>query len=151
MTGKTIKITVHPTGGKGRPLSVEDAMSQILDIVQLLEAPARGRESAARYSWAVVSASTNSPLTIEVAPFGSETNTYAWMAAADEDIAVASDGLINVFEGKVIPTWLDAKSTYALKRVAKRNTNGIGVTEINFDDAPPCCWIERGPKMRWRY
>jgi hypothetical protein len=131
---QTITITIHPSGGKGRPLSVEDAMNQILDVVHLLEVPARVHDASARYEWAVVGATTNSPLQVTVAPYGSVENSTAWIAAATEDIDLATNGLIDVFENSAIPLWLDAKATNALKRLAKRNTNGLGVTEIISGD-----------------
>ena len=53
-----IKITVRPSGSHPDVLTIEDAMSHVLDIFEMLK-------STPGVEWKLVYASTNSPLQIE--------------------------------------------------------------------------------------
>lgn len=130
-TKKTVKVTIHPSGGKGRPLSVQDAMNQILDVVDLLRAPKRARTDGVDYKWEIVSASTNSPMTIEIAPFGVG-DFDAITAGAIGDAHAAQDGLARVTGGEGLPEWADSDALVAIRKISKRNMSGVGITELQI-------------------
>lgn len=128
-----LKIVVHPSGGKGRPLTVDDAMSQILDVVSLIEAQGDSRAKGEKFKWVLIGASTNSPLTIDISAEGDPNQLDAWAAQAAEDIEDVTRTLHMMSEEKTVPSWLPGKSIKTAKRLLKRNLNGISVTEIRTD------------------
>jgi len=129
----TLKIVVHPSGGKGRPLTVDDAMSQILDVVALIEAQGDSRLRGEKFKWVLVGASTNSPLTVDISVEGDPSQSDIWAAHAADDIEDVTRTLHMMSEEKTVPSWLPGKSIKAAKRLLKRNLNGISVTEIRAD------------------
>lgn len=129
----TLKIVVHPSGGKGRPLTVDDAMSQILDVMALIEARGDSRLKGEKFKWVLVGASTNSPLTVDISVEGDPSQSHIWAAHAADDIEDVTRTLHMMAEEKTVPSWLPGKSIKTAKRLLKRNLNGISVTEIRAD------------------
>lgn len=132
---RRISITIQPSGGKERVLTVEDAMRQILDIIEVLVSPSRLREGRMDVSWGLVKASTNSPLNVEIAPFGKEQSILPpdELAIVYQDAEIAAEGIVSIIEDRSLPQWLDKAAGEAAKRVAKRNLNGIGLTQLSGD------------------
>ncbi|WP_299440624.1 hypothetical protein [uncultured Rhodospira sp.] len=128
---KSYVFVVQPSGGKTKPLAIDDAMHQILDLVEWLRAPARARGNVCRYTWVLKAATTNSPLTVEIAPEATEEGTDV-SGEADADFARASDAMRGLL-GDIntgIPDWLDRKGLVVGKRILQRHQERIGLTRV---------------------
>lgn len=124
-------FVVQPSGGKTKPLSVDDAMHQILDLVDWLRAPARASGSDGRYNWVLKTATTNSPLMVEIAPEATEEGMDV-SAEADADFVQAFDAMNALLSNNNsrIPKWLDRKGLAVGKRILQRNQERIGLTRV---------------------
>lgn len=135
MAPETITVTIRSSAGENAPLTVDDAMRQLLDIFQLLEAA--GGDDAALIVWQLVEISMNSPLHataravakvpgIEVEPIARREK--AAVAHSIEDLVVRAE----------VSDWMDDSTRKRAKTLFARNANGIGRTDIQFyEDAPP--------------
>jgi hypothetical protein len=130
---KSLSITVHPSALEGEYLTVADAMSQVLDLAEalaLLEAPDKRQRKVV---WHLTEAHTNSPpLTVTMGAFSADPAVSA-DADAERSSALFEEALTNLLHGNM-PDWLDHELAAPIKRVLKRNLNGIGRTVIQVGD-----------------
>jgi hypothetical protein len=120
-----IKITVRASGAHPDVLTIEDAMSQVLDIFEMLENNAPG------VRWKLVSASTNSPLSIEAEATSFEPSVDVTVVARAQKQHFERN-FREVIRGELPP---DPKfRTAAAKRVLARNLNGVGATTIDLEN-----------------
>lgn len=124
-----IKFVIHPSSGEHAMLSVEDAVRQILDIVKLASAEAADEE---KLDWQLIYATTNSPLSIEVEAFGKEGGNID--AVAQYAKASFAKKLLEIDDGHIPEAWASGPLNAHAKALFKRNTNGIGLTDIIFTD-----------------
>lgn len=123
---QTVSFTIHPSPLDGELLTVSDAMRQVLDLVEALEKIEGGER---KIVWRLSEAHTNSP------PF----TVTAMATAAQPSMAIGTEAarvtrlfasaMDELLLGKS-PQWLDAEVTAPLKRIMKRNLNGISQTDI---------------------
>ena len=126
---KSYIFMVQPSGGETRPLTVDDAMHQVLDLVDWLCASAKASETDGSYRWVLKKATTNTPLTIEIEP---ETTVPDFIPEkqADEDFERAVIGLREIIDDGGIPRWLDKTGLDVGKRLLRRNMSGVGLTKV---------------------
>lgn len=118
-------ITVLPSAEHPDYLTIQDAMLQIADLFALLKGEG--------VDWKLVSASTNSPFTAVGEMVAPQNAPAALLASAQLSMDEAYQGLTDVLAGEEPRADLDLP---LLKRVLARNLNGVGLTEISFDDRP---------------
>ena len=108
-------------------------MYQVLDMVGALEGIEADDESERKIEWRLTEAHTNSP------PFTVVAEAYS----KDPQLSVDTEAVrvTNLYGGAVrelldgkSPRWLHGAAATHLRRALKRNTNGIGHTEIRIDD-----------------
>ncbi|WP_315741835.1 hypothetical protein [Bradyrhizobium sp. SZCCHNR1075] len=123
------KVTVTISASSAHPdvLTIEDAMRQVLDIFDLLAAGDTAVE------WRLSSATTNSPLHIEAEAVSFEPAVDITVVARAQKQVVA-DGLREIADGHIPDTW-DDKRVKIAKRLYERNLNGIGSTDIDFQQS----------------
>lgn len=128
---KSYVLVVQPSGGKNRPLDVDDAMQQILDLIEWLRASARSAGHDTEYRWILKNASTNSPLAVEIEPEPAEENRDIDGIVA-EDFKRAHGGMESLLGESAtgIPAWLDKKGLEAGKRIFSRGRERIGLTRV---------------------
>lgn len=131
MAGK-LTVTVYPSGTDSTDLTVSDALHQILDLINLLTS-AEQAEGGEQIVWRLKSASTNTPFRLEAEPTGRDPSVSVAFQARRAGTAVrtALDALAN---GRVETDWLDEGSIRTAKRFFERNTNGVGRTDILFEE-----------------
>jgi hypothetical protein len=122
-----VTVTVSASGAHPDVLTVEDAMRQVLDIFELLN----GVDSAVE--WRLASATTNSPFHVEGEAVSFETAVDITVVARTQKQVVA-DGLREIAEGHIPHDWDDKRIKIA-KRVYERNLNGVGSTDIDFQQS----------------
>ena len=99
-------------------------MRQVLDIFEMLENNAPGVQ------WKLISASTNSPLSIEAEATSFEPSVDVTVVARAQKQHFVRN-FREVVRGELPP---DPKfKTAAAKRVLVRNTNGVGITDIDLE------------------
>ena len=129
-------MTVHPAPLAGEHLTVSDALSQMLDLVDALERSEAVDAADRRVVWRLTEAHTNSPpFTVVVEPYPRQTDMSVALEANRIATVFASD-FRALLQGQ--PTDLmtiDAQEPIA--RVLDRNLNGIGRTDIQIDDDEP--------------
>ncbi len=124
-----VRITVHPSLSHPDILTVPDAMRQVLDIFELLSA-GEGR----RIVWALVSASTNTPLTVEGEAKSLDSNVDI-VAVGSAQKAAFYRNISIIREGGIPNEWIfDPEYFRTVKRIMVRSTNGIGETNIVLSD-----------------
>jgi hypothetical protein len=128
------KITVTlDAPGVGMPLAADDAMRQFLDIFEMLKSA--GGDEASPVLWELVGASMNSPITI-VCQAVAKTPGVDIEKIAHREKAVLSQSLSELITTHRVPRWMDGNVRARAKNLFRRNTNGIGRTNIQFDDEP---------------
>ena len=124
-----IKITIHPPQDDSALLSVKDAMEQILDFFALATPDDDIQEG---FGWRLISASTNTPLTVSAEAYGLRGESVDSQAIAMKSIVAAA--IHEIKEGRQPSNWTTGEKNKIAKRIAKRNINGIAKTEIFLDD-----------------
>ncbi len=127
---ETIVITIHPSVDDSEPVRALEALEQGADVLRLLDAVGRLHHTGgAPPLWRLVRASTNSPLTLEVA-----VDESADLADIDLYIRETRNELVDSLEGLaekgVLPTWLNEEVLPIARNIFSRSRNGLGALEI---------------------
>jgi hypothetical protein len=122
-----IKITVHPSGAHPDVLTVQDAMRQVLDIFEMLE-------SSPGVQWRIISASTNSPFSVEVEAVSLEPSVDVSVVARAQKQSLAKT-FREITHGK-LPSDPEFR-VRPTRRLFSRNLNGVGATDIDFETGEP--------------
>lgn len=130
-----VKIKIQPSGGVSTSLTVEDAMQQVLDYMDMLRAADLSKPSE-KIIWRLESASTNSPLEVTAFATGYDPSIAIGLQARQSAERV-SNSIETLEKGGSIPDWMDDTTVHTAERFLKRNMNGIGRTDIAINDAPP--------------
>ena len=129
----SVSITIYPSDLGAEYLSVSDALSQVLDIVEALDAS--GKDETTNVVWRLTEAHTSSPpLSVTIEAFSVDPT----VSVALEGVRIVRDaasGIAELLSGKT-PNRLQPEVAAPLKKVMKRNLNGIGRTVI-FSDVIP--------------
>ena len=128
-------ITIHPAKSDEGMLGVADAMQQVLDLLRLYEQADQGGDEpdGTSYVWRLERASTNSPFTISALAEARDMVTDVAPRVQRAKAAVAS-GLRGLVERNELAPWMGREAMAVARSVFARNQNGIGETEIAFDD-----------------
>lgn len=119
-----VTVTVSASGAHPDVLTVQDAMRQVLDVFELLTA---GDSSV---EWKLSKATTNSPFYAEGEAVSFEPSVDITVVARAQKQFVA-DGMREIADGHVPDGW-DDKRLKTAKRIYERNLNGVGATNIDF-------------------
>jgi len=129
-----VVITIHPTVSDERLLSVADAMQQVLDHIKLFEDAQQAMgDPHSRFEWKLEKASTNTPFTV-VAVAEAVDPAVDISAAVKRVKTDVSHGLRSLMQRGVPPKWMTQGSFATAKSIFARNLNGIGETDIDFDE-----------------
>jgi len=133
------RVTVKVEAPKEHPdvLDIQDAMRQVLDEFTLLTP--EGKDSG-EVVWRLILASANSPLVV---------TAEAVSLHSDVDISLLATAQIKSFaknlrelrDGRMPRAW-SAKKVAIATAVIRRNFNGIGATEVIFDEDEPAIRID---------
>jgi len=132
-----VRIVVRPAPDDDSRLTVEDAMRQVLDAIEVLNAArtaALGSSDAA-FTWKLEKASTNSPFTIEAIADPVRFDA-AIGSLVDKTKALAFETLSTTVKGDPPTHWISREGAGALGRIAARSMNGIASTLVDFYDSP---------------
>ncbi len=137
-----VTIVIEPSAEHGDSLTVEDAMRQVLDFIEVVSAAASD-DVRSKLNWRLAEASTNSPFTATAEAFSSDPewpniDLYARDAKARVHAAFEVVG-----QTGVVPSWLEQKGASQFKGLLKRNLNGIGRTTYKLNDDAPIVVVER--------
>jgi hypothetical protein len=118
-----VRITVVAAATHPDVLSVQDAMRQVLDFFDLLTP-----EDDETFIWNLKMATTNSPLTVEGEAYSTSPSVNASALAAEQAVVI-EDSFRSLSEGRVPTRRLSTRRRETIRRILKRNMNGIGKTE----------------------
>lgn len=133
MSNRSISITIHPSQTEAEYLTVEDAMRQILDMVETLEKSEARSGAERRIVWRLTKAHTNSPpLTVTAEAFPSDPEVSIMYEATRILVHLKEDAerLMSGYS----PKWMGPQAERSFSRVLARNLNGIARTEAQLDD-----------------
>lgn len=120
-----VKVTVRASSAHPDVLTVQDAMRQVLDFFELL-----AKEGEPSVEWRLSKASTNSPFSIEGEAISLHPSVDITVVARAQKLALESS-LRDIVSNRLPNDPLfDIRIA---KRFFERNTNGIGLTEIDFE------------------
>lgn len=132
-----ITIVIEPSDDHGGFLTVQDAMRQVLDFIEVATSAAKD-DARLKFEWRLISATTNSPFTtvaeaVSTDPEWPDVDNDARVAKAAVAAAFAS-----ILEAGTVPDWFDEADEGRVRDLLRRNTNGIAKTIIalNDNDAP---------------
>jgi hypothetical protein len=136
MALERVTITVRSNIGDEGSLTVQDALRQVLDFFDLLIA-AQGDDDGQAVAWHLADISMHSPLTATGEPHALKPGVPVEVIARRGKESVKS-ALRSLSAGSVPPAWMrNREARNKAKNILKRNTNGVGRTDINFDDESP--------------
>lgn len=130
---ETVTIVVYPSGADSDALTVSDAMQQVLDIFALLAKAEAGRIGSEQVVWRLQSASTNSPFTVSAVAVASDPVTVVDRQAQAAKMALG-EGWNGLLSAREKAPWIDTPTEQIVQRVLARSLNGVGRTDIRFDD-----------------
>jgi hypothetical protein len=111
-------------------------MRQVLDVIETLERLEEADGGEKRIVWRLVKAHTNSPpLTVVAQAYGTDPAVSVALEA-DRVTNRYSVSMAELLSGSA-PDWIDEDIAAPIKRILKRNLNGVGLTEIRVDDQSP--------------
>lgn len=132
---KTFSVTVYPDPLAGEFLTVSDALSQVLDMIEALEMAESTSQNERKIVWRLTRAHTNSPpFTLVAEPFPIKPELSIVLEANRVSSLLTSD-VRHLLEGKVDGVIYDAMP--AIKRIIDRNTSAITRTEIVLEGEEP--------------
>ena len=144
---ETVTIVVHPSGVDADALTVSDAMQQVLDIFALLSKAEAQRIGAHQVVWRLESASTNSPFTVSAIAVANDP-----LGIVDHEAHLAKAALEEAWAGLLSARekapWIDRDSEIIVRRILHRSLNGIGRTDIRFNDDTPPVVIDHKAALR---
>ena len=144
MVPEQVTVTIRSSAGGEAPLTVQDAMRQILDFFDLLSAA--GGEDGKAVSWRLVAVSMASPLSATAQAFSDAPGILAEIVARQEKDQL-SQLFHEVTEKGRVPEWMDYVTRVKARAFFNRNLNGIGRTDIKFDEeAPLTVIVERSAR-----
>lgn len=136
--GRVIKITIRGRGAETDAPTVEDAIGQIRDYLEVIqgveEAVVGGGES--EIVWRLVNAQRASPLTVELEAFPKRfaTNIDRRVALV---VSGTAHGLAAVREKAERPEYFTDRVLQRAHKIAERVTNGLDLSEIDFGENLP--------------
>jgi hypothetical protein len=127
-----VRIVIRPSGSHPDVLTIRDAVDQVRDVFELAES------DDPSVAWKLVSATTNSPLTIVAELVAVEPNIspVALAALADARTRELREGFDALERGAIIPSWARGRKANTLKRLLNRSLNGIGRTDVQINNEP---------------
>lgn len=141
---RTIKFSVAGSGLETDAPSVEDLLDQIRDYFDILSAveSAVAGDNSSVIEWRIVSASKNSPLLFEFAPYAKQ---YAVNIDARVELVVRNTarGLSGLKDGGQRPPYFSEKTLAKAERLFERVTNGLATTEIDYGSDLPSVRLTR--------
>jgi hypothetical protein len=125
-----VRIVIRASGSHPDVLTIRDAIDQVRDIFELAES------DDPSVAWKLVSATTNSPLTIVAELVAVEPNIspIALAALADARTRELREGISALERGAIIPSWARGRKATTLKRLLNRSLNGVGRTDVQVND-----------------
>jgi hypothetical protein len=127
-----VRIVIRPSGSHPDILTIRDAVDQVRDIFELAE------NDDPRVAWKLVSASTNTPLTIaaEMVAMVPDITPLELVTLASERTTEVREGFAALGDGAIIAAWSQGKKSNTLKRILNRSVDGIGRTDVQVNDEP---------------
>lgn len=135
MAPERITITVKSSVGEDGPLTVQDALQQVLDFFDLL-ASAQGSGDGDAVSWNLVTISKSSPLSATGEAFSTDPSVIAEPVARRAKKLVAESIETITIRGEV-PPWMDDFAQRKIRSLFDRTLNGVGRMDIQFDEHSP--------------
>jgi hypothetical protein len=143
MSPERVTITIRPNTGDDGPISVSDALRQVLDFFDLLTI-AQGEGDGEVVSWRLVRISKSSPTM-------ATGEAHATMTGVVPDIVArrgkgrVSDALEMLTAGNPPPDWLEGMALSKMRSLLQRNLNGVGRTDIDYErpNAVPTIIVEK--------
>ena len=129
---KPKRIIVQACQENGGNPVIPDALQQVAGYFDLLT-----DEGRPDISWQLVSASTNSPLTVDARPFDQRTKAPAFGQVRGHVVRMELN-LLRLLEGQPPDNDFPAEKRDVAKRMFRRNLNGIGCTIITLEGDRPC-------------
>ena len=123
-----VSITIDPSSDHPDVLSVQDAMRQVLDAFDLLTP-----DTENSFIWNLKIASKNSPLTIIGEPYSDSASAVDIARMAYEQKEVLEENIRALSQGRHPARRLSPKRRDTIRRIFKRNLNGIGRTALKFN------------------
>ena len=135
MAPQTVTITIQSNIGEEGPLTVQDSLRQVIDFFELLSMAGEPEEEKS-IAWILHTISKTSPLTATGEPVALRPDISAEFIAshAKASLAQAFDALSR---GNDAPSWMDHHAREKAREFLSRNMNGLGRTDIQFDEDAP--------------
>lgn len=133
---KPVRVTI--TGPEDIGLtapSADDLLGQVRDLLEVLRSVelSVGSGSTNQLVWRVTNASMNSPISLELTPFGHNPAVSVELRAEKVERATA-DGFIALRNGEIRPPHFTDKALSKARKMHARVLNGLAETTLSFDD-----------------
>ena len=128
---ETIKIVVEGNDEQGGYLSVDDALNQVLDSLDLVGAAMDERDRK-DLDWRLVNVTMSSPLAVSVEPICKDRDRSDFSptvrGATDRTVRI----LRSLVETQRMPSGMTQAEREIVKKIVKRNTFGVGRTVYHW-------------------
>lgn len=132
---KPVRVTITGTSGVATDApTVEDLIGQIRDLTDVFRGVERAMlpERGTELVWRVTNASMNSPLSLELTPFGKDQSAAVAQRAWKVEQATAR-GLAALRAGEARPAYFTDDVLPKARKLYARVLNGLSDTTISFD------------------
>ena len=135
---RRVKLSISGRGGDNDAPTVEDALDQLRDYLDLLrsveEAVANGGQS--QLVWRIVAASKNSPLAVEIEAFPRQ-HAMNVDRRANAVVTETARGLASLERSGERPAFFTNKAMARAEKIFQRVTNGLTLSAAEFGDDLP--------------
>lgn len=129
-----VVITLHPARSDDAMLRVEEAMQHVLDAMKVFaDAEQALGDPRQAFVWRLEKASTNSPFTVVAVAeaINPTVDVSAHVRRVEREVA---GGFRDLIENRRARPWMTPATISVVQGLLARSTNGIGLTEFDFED-----------------
>lgn len=119
-------IVVELAGPDGRPVPVQEVFAQVVDLLALAD-------DGGEVTWELVGASTNSPLTVTLAPRPTPSGVVP-LEVAERQVRQLRRNLQAVSRGELPSVWRGEAKRRTLQKVLARTAAGTGRVDVATDE-----------------
>ena len=135
MAPQAVTITLQSSIGEEGPLKVQDSLRQVIDFFELLSMAGESQEEKS-IGWILHTISKTSPLTATGEPVALRPDVSADVVASHAKEALAQ-AFVALSRGNDAPPWMAHHARERAREFLYRNMNGLGRTDIQFDEDAP--------------
>lgn len=135
-----VKVIVQSNLGGDGPLTIRDALQQVLDFFELMEVAQGSDQESRAVTWKLAAISFASPLQATGEAISADPAVSIDLIAKRAKARVY-ESFNQIMKKQTVPDWVDDRAERLIKSLLQRNTNGVGRTDFQLSPKAPLVTI----------